>query len=267
MPRFGPMYGPDVTFLGIDRCTIDEPGSYAGADVVVLGAPFDGGTSHRPGTRFGPQAIRTTDYLPHDRSRPSLALRVDGLQDLRVLDAGDVEMFSGDAERSLRALEEAVTTVARSGALPLVLGGDHAIAFADAKGVANHRGHGRVSMIHFDAHADTGDIQSGSLWGHGAPMRRLIESGARGRRVQESHIQGCGGPECGFPEPTGPNGACRRRGNDEVVARAHRGRQRGANGPPAPKASFAKRSPMRWWVAASGCSPSGRGSSAKSASP
>jgi agmatinase len=191
MPRYGPMYGPDVTFLGIDRCTIDEPDTYAGADVVVIGAPFDGGTSHRPGTRFGPQAIRITDYLPHDRSRPSLALRVDGLQDLRVLDAGDVEMFSGDAERSLRALEQAVTTVASNGALPLVLGGDHAIAFADAKGVANHHGHGRVSMIHFDAHADTGDIEFGSLWGHGAPMRRLIESGAlRGDRFLQLGLRG-----------------------------------------------------------------------------
>jgi agmatinase len=191
MPRYGPMYGPDVTFLGVDRCTIDEPGTYAGADVVVIGAPFDGGTSHRPGTRFGPQAIRTTDYLPHDGSRPSLALRVDGLQDLRVLDAGDVEMFSGDAERSLRALEEAVTIVTRNGAVPLVLGGDHAIAFADAKGVANHHGHGRVSMIHFDAHADTGDIEFGSLWGHGAPMRRLIESGAlRGDRFLQLGLRG-----------------------------------------------------------------------------
>ena len=136
MPRYGPMYGPDVTFLGVDRCTIDEPDTYADADVVVIGAPFDGSTSHRPGTRFGPQAIRTADYLPPDANRPSLALRVDGLQDLRVLDAGDVEMFSGDAERSLRALEGAVTTVAGNGALPLILGGDHAIAFADAKGVA-----------------------------------------------------------------------------------------------------------------------------------
>jgi agmatinase len=191
MPRYGPMYGPDVTFLGVERCTIDEPDTYAGADVVVLGAPFDGGTSHRPGTRFGPQAIRTTDYLPHDRSRPSLALRVDALQDLRVLDAGDVEMFSGDAERSLRALEEAVTIVSRNGALPLILGGDHAIAFADAKGVANHHGPGRVSMIHFDAHADTGDIAFGSLWGHGQPMRRLIESGAlRGDRFLQLGLRG-----------------------------------------------------------------------------
>jgi len=60
---------------------------FAGADVVILGAPFDGGTSHRPGARFGPQAIRSTDYLPPDGSRPSLALRVDGLTDLRLLDA------------------------------------------------------------------------------------------------------------------------------------------------------------------------------------
>jgi agmatinase len=185
------MYGPDITFLGVDRCALDEPDSFAGADVVVLGAPFDGGTSHRPGTRFGPQAIRMTDYLPPDGSRPSLALRVDGLRDLRVVDAGDVEMFSGDVERSLAALEEAVTVVARSGALPLVLGGDHAIAFADAKGVANHHGHGRVSMIHFDAHADTGDIAFGSLWGHGQPMRRLIESGAlRGDRFLQVGLRG-----------------------------------------------------------------------------
>jgi agmatinase len=191
MPRYGSMYGPDITFLGVDRCALDEPDSFADADVVVLGAPFDGGTSHRPGTRFGPQAIRMTDYLPPDGSRPSLALRVDGLRDLRVLDAGDVEMFSGDVERSLAALEEAVTVVARSGALPVVLGGDHAIAFADAKGVANHHGHGRVSMIHFDAHADTGDIEFGSLWGHGQPMRRLVESGAlRGDRFLQVGLRG-----------------------------------------------------------------------------
>ena len=101
MSRYGAMYGPDVTFLGVPRCDLDDPTTYADADVVILGAPFDGGTSHRPGTRFGPQAIRTTDYLPHDGSRPSLALRTDALVDLRVYDAGDVEMFAGDIERSL----------------------------------------------------------------------------------------------------------------------------------------------------------------------
>ena len=73
----------------------------------------------------------------------------------------------------------------------MVLGGDHSIAFADAKGVANVLGHGRVSMIHFDAHADTGDIEFGSLWGHGQPMRRLIESGAlRGDRFLQIGLRG-----------------------------------------------------------------------------
>jgi agmatinase len=191
MTRYGAMYGPDITFLGIEACDLDDPGSYAGADVVVLGAPLDGGTSHRPGTRFGPQAIRQACYLPHDGSRPSLALRTDGLRDLRVLDAGDVEMFSGDVERSLTALRQAVATVSRAGAMPLVLGGDHSVTYADVRGVADHHGEGRVSMVHFDAHADTGDVEFGSLWGHGQPMRRLIESGAlRGDRFLQVGLRG-----------------------------------------------------------------------------
>ena len=191
MTRYGPQFGPDITFLGVPRCDLDEPGTYADADVVILGAPFDGGTSNRPGARFGPMAIRMTDYLPHDASRPSLALRTDGLVDLTVVDAGDVEMYSGDIEKALPALESAVEKVTRAGAIPIVLGGDHSIAFPDAKGVANVLGHGRVSMLHFDAHADTGDIEFGSLWGHGQPMRRLIESGAlRGDRFLQIGLRG-----------------------------------------------------------------------------
>ena len=108
MARYGPQFGPDITFLGVDRCDWADPASYPDADVVIIGAPFDGGTSYRSGARFGPQYIRQTDYLPHDGSRPSLALRTDGLKDLRVYDAGDVEMFSGDAARSVRDLQAAV---------------------------------------------------------------------------------------------------------------------------------------------------------------
>jgi agmatinase len=189
--RYGPMFGPDVTFLGIDRCDLSDPSSFAGADAVVVGAPFDGGTSHRPGTRFGPQAIRSTDYLGHDGSRPHLALGVDPLRDLRVLDAGDVEMPPGHIERSLQALEAAVTTVASAGAIPVVLGGDHSIALPDVTGCARAVGWGRVSVVHFDAHADTGDIEFGSLLGHGQPMRRLIESGAaRGDRFLQIGLRG-----------------------------------------------------------------------------
>src|SRR6476646_5856614 len=196
MVRYGPQFGPDITFLGVDRCDWSDPSTYAGADVVILGAPFDGGASHRSGTRFGPQFIRQTCYLAHDGSRPSLAMRVDALRDLRVLDAGDVEMFSGDAERSVRDLQEAVHAVASSGAIPLILGGDHTIAWPDAAGVAQHHGQGRVSMTPFDAQADTGDIAFGSLVGHGQPMRRLIESGAlRGDRFLQMGLRGY------WPEP------------------------------------------------------------------
>ncbi|SDY71940.1 agmatinase [Micromonospora pattaloongensis] len=191
LPRYGPMFGPDVTFLGVERCALGEPATYADADVVIVGAPFDGGTSHRPGTRFGPSAIRQACYLPHDGSRPSLALRVDALQDLTVYDAGDVEMFAGDIEGSLTALEEAVHAVTAAGAIPIVLGGDHTIALPDATGAARHLGFGRVSLVHFDAHADTGDVEFGSLYGHGQPMRRLIESGAvRGDRFLQIGLRG-----------------------------------------------------------------------------
>src|SRR5207342_2266722 len=121
MTRYGAQFGPDITFLGVDPVDLDDAEALAGADVVILGAPWDGGTSHRPGTRFGPQSIRMTDYLPHDGSRPSLALRTDGLVDLKVVDAGDVEMYSGDIEVALPVLEAAVQKVAESGAIPVIL--------------------------------------------------------------------------------------------------------------------------------------------------
>lgn len=193
---FGAMYGPDVTFLGVPRADLDDPATWETAAAVILGAPFDGGTSHRSGCRFGPQAIRTTDYLPHDGSRPSLALGVDPLVDLRVVDGGDIEMPSGDTEISLARLEQAVQKVASRGAIPVILGGDHTIALPDVTGVARHVGWGRVAVIHFDAHADTGETQFGSLHGHGTPMRRLIESGAcRGDRFLQIGLRGY------WPEP------------------------------------------------------------------
>src|ERR1700693_5173281 len=73
------MYGPEITFAGVPRVEINDLGG-GQYDVVFIGAPLAGGTTYRPGTRFGPQAIRGTDYLPHDGSRPHLALGVDPLQ-------------------------------------------------------------------------------------------------------------------------------------------------------------------------------------------
>ena len=196
MSRFGNMYAPDSTFLGVPVGDLEIANTWSEAAAAIIGAPFDGGTSHRSGCRFGPHAIRTTDYLPHDGSRPSLALGVDPLVELGVVDFGDVEMPSGDMELSLQRLEQAVATIASKGTIPVILGGDHTIALPDVTGLARHVGWGRVSVIHFDAHADTGDSQYGSLYGHGTPMRRLIESGAcRGDRFLQIGLRGY------WPEP------------------------------------------------------------------
>ncbi len=185
------MYGPKATFLGVPAAGLDDTAKLAAAGAVIVGAPFDGGTSHRPGCRFGPAAIRTTDYLPHDGRRPHLALGVEPLGELAVVDVGDVTMPPGDIEGSLERLRQVVEHVARTGAVPVVLGGDHSIALSDASGVAAHIGWGRVSLLHFDAHADTADQQFGSLYGHGTPMRRLIESGAvRGERFVQIGLRG-----------------------------------------------------------------------------
>ncbi|NNN01745.1 MAG: agmatinase [Acidimicrobiaceae bacterium] len=189
--RIGNLYGPDATFLGVPAADPHEAPEWSHAAAAIIGAPFDGGTSHRSGCRFGPQAIRVTDYLPHDGMRPSLALGVDPLVELGVVDLGDVEMPSGETEKSLSRLEERVFSVASAGVIPVILGGDHTIALPDVTALARHVGWGRVSVIHFDAHADTGDTQMGSLYGHGTPMRRLIESGAcRGDRFLQVGLRG-----------------------------------------------------------------------------
>lgn len=191
MANIGNMYGPNFTFLGIPACDLDQPDTYAGADVIIVGAPIDSGTSYRSGAKFGPQAIRGGDYLPHDGQRPHLSMRVDALTELKIFDAGDLLMPGGDLIKSLAVLERATELISRAGAIPIILGGDHSIASADVAGIAGHRGMGKISMIHFDAHADTGDSQFGALVGHGTPMRRLIESGAvRGDRFLQLGLRG-----------------------------------------------------------------------------
>jgi agmatinase len=159
--------------------------------VVILGAPFDWGATHRPGARFGPKAIREADYLPPDGARPHLTAEVDPLGELRVVDAGDVPLKGAHIDESIAAIEEHVHAVAARGAIPVVLGGDHTITYPDATAVARHHGFGEVALVHFDAHADTGESQWGHLHGHATPMRRLIESGAvPGHRFVQIGLRG-----------------------------------------------------------------------------
>jgi agmatinase len=191
--------GPDVfhgvaghqaraSFAGVPTC---RPAQLRPGQVAIVGAPFDWGATHRPGARFGPKAIREGDYLEADGRRPHLTAGVDPLVELEVVDTGDVAIPIGYVELSLDRIIDRVQAVAEAGAIPVVLGGDHTITFASATGVARAHGEGRVALVHFDAHADTGLDHYGQLHGHGTPMRRLIESGAvPGHRFVQIGLRG-----------------------------------------------------------------------------
>jgi agmatinase len=181
------------TFLGVPATTPDALGD---GDVVILGAPFDWGTTYRPGARFGPSAIRNADYGAMDGYRPHLITGIDALSALGVVDIGDVYVRPGFLDESIDHIADVVEAVARAGKVPIILGGDHTITMPDAMGVARVHGFGEVALIHFDAHADTGFLQNGGLAGHSTPMRRLIESGAiPGHRFVQIGLRGY------WPEP------------------------------------------------------------------
>ena len=180
-------YAARASYAGVPARPLDDLGD---AGVVILGAPFDWGATYRAGTRMGPKAIRESDYLGFDGYRPHLPTGIDPLGVLNVVDAGDLVLPPGYIEESIDIIGEAVETVARHGAVPIVLGGDHAITWPNARAVAAV--HGDVALIHFDAHADTGlKSPAGMLLGHGTPMRRLIESGAiPGHRFVQIGLRG-----------------------------------------------------------------------------
>ena len=145
-------------------------------DVAIIGAPFDDAVSHRSGARFGPRAIRQAQYT--SGSLNSLQLGVQPFEVLTVVDAGDANIIPAWIDRAHALIYRKVLEVAKTGAIPIVLGGDHSITWPSATAVAQVREPGSIGIVHFDAHADTANEDWGVLAGHGTPMRRLIESGA-----------------------------------------------------------------------------------------
>ena len=108
---------------------------------VIVGAPYDSGTSYRSGARMGPMALRTCDYSEHTGSRPHLSLRVDPLLDLGVVDAGDVLMAADrDQAGHWTICRRPSYQLAAAGKIPVVLGGDHTVAQPDITGLAEHFG-------------------------------------------------------------------------------------------------------------------------------
>jgi agmatinase len=165
------------SFEKLPWATDDQSLAAAAPDVAIVGAPLDDAVSSRPGARFGPRAIRMAPTTWGHASAWSIQLGVEPYVGLTVVDAGDAPVVPARLNRGLRVIHEKVVRVAGSGAIPIVLGGDHSITYPSAAAVSRHRHPRKVGIVHFDAHADTGEEQWGSLVGHGTPMRRLIEEG------------------------------------------------------------------------------------------
>jgi agmatinase len=171
----GPQYLGPATFL--KARSLSEPAELDEfrPDIAVIGAPWDDSTTYRPGARFGPRAVRVAGYQP-----PSwhLDLEVAPFDVLSVVDYGDAVCLPGLTAESHEAIRGRVSEIASRGIVPMVIGGDHSITFPSATAVADAYGRGKVGMVHFDAHADTGSGSWGNLASHATPMRRLIETGA-----------------------------------------------------------------------------------------
>ena len=186
--ELGYVFGSVLTFA--QRPLVTEPEQLAAwrPDVAVLGAPFDLGTSNRPGARFGPRALRTDAYEP---GTYHLDLGLEIFDWLEVVDVGDAFCPHGMVRESLANIGSKVASVVQHGIIPITIGGDHSVTWPAATAVAEHFGFGRVGMVHFDAHADTADAIDGNLASHGSPMRRLIESGAiPGRNFVQIGLRG-----------------------------------------------------------------------------
>jgi agmatinase len=164
-----PDYAGLLTFCGMPYT--EDPEELRGADVAIVGAPTDELVSDRPGSRFGPRAIRAAG----GPMGAHLSTGRDGFAELRVVDYGDAPVVPADPRRIHEAIEATVGQVLDAGAIPIILGGDHGIAVPDIRSCA--RRHGPVGLVHFDTHTDTGTEVFGVTLSHGTPMYVLVEEG------------------------------------------------------------------------------------------
>jgi agmatinase len=184
-----PSYVGSATFQKLPLVTDAAALAERRPDMAVVGAPLDDGVSHRPGARFGPRAIRAATY--HTGSLNSLQLGIAPFEWLDCVDAGDAPVTPANLDRAHEVIRRKVMDVARSGAVPVVLGGDHSITFPSASAVAEVVAPRRLGIVHFDAHADAANSTWGVLNSHGTPMRRLVESGAvSGRNFVQVGLRG-----------------------------------------------------------------------------
>lgn len=136
------------------------------ARAVLFGAPFDGTTSFRPGTRFGPQAIRAESdgietYSPYQNK---------DLEDIAVFDSGDLLLPFGNTEAVLAMIEVRTQEILDAGKMPVMLGGEHLVTLGAVRAMVKK--YPDLHIIHFDAHADLRDDYLGERLSHATVLRR-----------------------------------------------------------------------------------------------
>jgi agmatinase len=167
-----------------------QPEGLHGADVVIVGAPFDLGTSYRPGTRFGPRAIRSAEDVGAPSARPHMELGIDPFSTLRVVDFGDAPV-GPRIEQCHAGLSAAVGNVLAADAMSIVLGGDHSLALPVMRALDARYGAENFTVIHFDTHADTEIYKPGETTEHATPFYRAVEEGVlRGQNLTQIGLRG-----------------------------------------------------------------------------
>lgn len=136
------------------------------ARAVLFGAPFDGTTSFRPGTRFGPQAIRAESdgietYSPYQNK---------DLEDLAIFDSGDLILPFGNTEAVLAMIEERTQEILDAEKMPVMLGGEHLVTLGAVRAMVKK--YPDLHIIHFDAHADLREEYLGERLSHATVLRR-----------------------------------------------------------------------------------------------
>jgi guanidinopropionase len=177
VPRFGEV----ATFM---RLPIER--DPARLDIALVGVPWDGGTTNRPGARHGPREIRNMSTLMR---RVHHVSKVAPYELCRVGDCGDTPVNPIDLQDSLKRIEGFFKTLHQAGATPLAAGGDHLVTLPILRAITSER---PVGLIHFDAHSDTGDTYfGGERYTHGTPFRRAVEEGLLDpKRIVQIGIRG-----------------------------------------------------------------------------
>ena len=145
------------------------------ADVAVIGIPYDMGTQWKSGTRMGPRGMREGSTLYSFGLDGAYDIEKDIMYlgpDCKVVDCGDVDMVHGDLEQSFENVEESIRKIVATGAMPVVMGGDHSVTIPVGRALDSI---GTFHVIQIDAHLDWADHRSGQRYGHGSTLRRLAE--------------------------------------------------------------------------------------------